>query len=137
MVNNQEPYLQYKKVSIETASPATLLLMLFDSAIKFLNQAIEGIDNKDIEKCNNYLQKTQEIIQELMISLDMNIEISHHLFSLYDYFYRRLLEANMKKDRAIVEEVLQFIQELRDTWAKAAVTATNHAKVETSLNIEG
>ena len=136
MNNANNPYNQYKQTSIETASPVKLLLMLFDGAIKFLHQAIEAIENKDIEKANVYLWKTTEIVQELIISLDMNIDIAHNLYNLYDYFYRRLLEANMRKDRAIAEEVLQFMQEFRETWAKAAAAGGSGIVTQNSINVQ-
>ena len=136
MNNANNPYNQYKQTSIETASPVKLLLMLFDGAIKFLHQAIEAIENKDIEKANVYLWKTTEIVQELIISLDMNIDIAHNLYNLYDYFYRRLLEANMRKDRAIAEEVLQFMQELRETWAQAAAAGGSGIVTQNSINVQ-
>ena len=136
MNNHNNPYAQYMQTSIKTANPAKLLIMLFDGAIKFLRQAMEAIEEKDIEKANLFLWKTTEIVQELIISLDMNIDIAHNLYSLYDYFYRRLLEANLKKDRAIAEEVLQLIQELRETWVQAASTSKNGEKTDKSINIQ-
>ncbi len=135
MVNN--PYAQYRQTSIETASPAKLLLMLFDGAIKFLNQAIEEIDKQDVEGANRYLQKAQDIVNELMINLDMNIEISYNLYALYSYLYNRLIEANIKKDRTIAGEVLQFLEEFRETWAQAAVDPNSKAKTETGINVQG
>ena len=137
MNKSNNPYAQYKQISVETASPAQLLIMLYDGAIKFLHQSIEAIESKDIEKANLYLWKTMEIIQELVISLDMKIEISQNLYDLYDYYYRRLMEANLKKDRAIAEEVLQFMQELRDAWAQAAITVKSGEKAENSINMQG
>lgn len=137
-MNNHKPYAQYKQTSIETAGPAKLLIMLFDGEIKFLNQAIEAIDNKNNEKANLFLWKAMEIVQELVISLDMNINIAHNLYALYDYFYKRLIAANIKKDRAIVVEVLQFMLELRETWAQAAIAAKSGEKVtENSINMQG
>lgn len=137
MNNYNNPYAQYKQTAVETASPSRLLIMMFDGAIKFLNQSIDALENKDMENSNLYLQKTQDIVQELMVSLDMNIEISHNLFNLYSYFYKRLIEANLKKDKAIIEEVLQFLKELRETWFQAINTANNATKVHDGLNIEG
>ncbi|MDF2841316.1 MAG: flagellar protein FliS, partial [Clostridia bacterium] len=86
---------------------------------KFLNMSIQGIEEKSIEKSNNNIIKSQNIIGEFMSTLDMNYEVSSGLLALYDYMNRRLKEANIHKDKAIVEEVLGFAEELRDTWAQA------------------
>ena len=118
MVNTQA-YLQYQKTSIETMSPGKLLLMLFDGAIKDLNRAKEAIDNKDINKAHNELVKVQDIITELMTTLKMDYEISNSLMSLYDYYLQQLVEANMKKDKTIIDEVLDFFVQMRDSWDQA------------------
>ena len=97
---------QYRKTSIETSSPEKLLLMLYGGAINFLNQAIAGLEARDHERVNKMLVKSQAIIEELMVSLNMDYEVSQRLWSLYDYFLRRLVEANVKKEREPIEEVL-------------------------------
>lgn len=130
------PYAQYKQTSIETANPGKLLIMLYDGAIKFLRIAIEALDKKENENSNIYLKKAQDIVQELMVSLDMNVEISHKLYLLYEYLNRRLIEANIKKDQEIAKEVLQFMQELRETWYKVVNSGNGEDYVNNGLNIQ-
>lgn len=136
MMNYNNPYAQYKQTAIETANSGKLLIMLYDGAIKFLRIAIEAIEKNDNEKSNIYLKKTQDIVQEFIICLDMNVEISQKLYLLYDYLRRRLIEANIKKDRVIAEEVLQFLQELRETWSRVINVGKNEDYVENGLNIQ-
>jgi len=119
-------YNQYKANSINTATPEELTLMLYNGLVKFLMQAQSAIDAKNIEKANNAILKAQAIIVEFRTTLDMNFEVSQNLELLYDYMYRQLTQANIKKDNTIVEEVLGMAKELRDTWAQAMKLA-NHS----------
>ncbi|QNU67127.1 flagellar export chaperone FliS [Ruminiclostridium herbifermentans] len=118
MVTNKG-FNQYKENSIMTATPEELTLMLYNGLVKFLMQAQNAIETKNIEKANNGILRAQAIIKEFQATLDMNYEVSEGLDSLYDYMYRRLIEANLKKDVSIVVEILGYSKELRDTWAQA------------------
>ena len=109
----------YKQNSINTASPARLTLMLYDGAVKFCNIALEGIDEKDIAKANNNIIKAEKIIVELRATLDMKYPVANEFDRVYDYIYRRLVEANMKKDKDILNEALKHIKTMRDTWKEA------------------
>lgn len=113
------PYQQYQLQSVMTASPGELVVMLYNGCIRFIKQAIECINSKDLMGAHNAIIRAQDIIVEFMSTLDMKYEISHNLLALYDYLHRRLVEANVKKDTAILEEVLTFVTEFRDTWAEA------------------
>lgn len=117
--NKNNAHQQYQNNMVKTASPQELTLMLYNGLIKFLNLAKLGIEEKSIEKANNNINKSQDIIVEFMSTLDMNYEVSAGLMSLYDYMYTRLVEANLKKDKVILEEMLMFAEQLRDTWAQA------------------
>lgn len=112
-------YDQYKENSVYTASPEELTLMLYNGLVKFLMQAQMALNDKNIEKANKSIIRAQDIISEFRCTLDMKYDIAHQLDLLYDYMYRRLVDANIKKDGAIVEEVLGFAKELRDTWEQA------------------
>lgn len=114
-----QAYDQYKKTSIETLSPGKLLLMLYDGAIRNVRLAREGIGEKDYNKAHNHIIKAQDIVTELMVTLNMEYDIAKQLYSIYDYLYRRMVEANVKKDAAILDEVEVFLTELRDTWQEA------------------
>ncbi|MBC7544144.1 MAG: flagellar export chaperone FliS [Candidatus Sericytochromatia bacterium] len=115
----------YKSIQIETATPERLLLMLYDGAIRFLNVAIQAIEDKQIETTHNNLLKAEAIIIELMSVLNFEVggEISKNLFSLYDFMYRHLVQANIKKDADMVREVVGLLSDLRKTWAEAAIIA--------------
>lgn len=113
-------YSTYQQNNVLTASSGKLLIMLYDGAIKFLRFAKVSIDEGDTQKSHNYIMRTQDIITELMVTLDMSYEISKSLYSLYDYMKYRLTEANIKKDKDQVDEVLGMLSELRETWNKAA-----------------
>lgn len=117
------PYLQYRKQQINTAPQEKLLLMLFDGALRFCQQTLKALEEKDFEAAHTNLVKIQAILLELMISLNMDYEIAQNLYSLYDYLYSRLVEANFNKDKTAVEEVQGFLQELRETWSQAALKA--------------
>lgn len=130
------PY-QYRKTSVETASPEKLLLMLYSGAINFLGQALVAMEARDFEKVNDMLKKTQAVIEELMVSLNMDYEISQRLWALYDYFLRRLVEANVKKDREPIDEVLRMITELQETWSQAAGNLRTGEKRIDRLNVQG
>lgn len=126
MISNNG-YNQYKENSINTATPEELTLMLYNGLVKFIMQAQAAIDSKNIEKAHKSIIRSQDIIREFQVTLNMNYEVSHNLAQLYDYMYRRLLNANLKKDKEILEEVLWFAKELRDTWAQAMKLAKHQA----------
>ncbi len=116
---NMQAYNQYKRSAVETVAPEKLLLMLYDAALKNINNAKKAIEDKDVNRAHGQIMKTEEIIVELMSTLNMEYEISERLFSLYEYFYHRLTLANAQKDIGILDEVGGFLLELRDTWQEA------------------
>ena len=105
----------YQKNAVQTASPAKLTLMLYDGAVKFTNIAIEAIEAGDIEKAHNNIVKAQNIIVEFRSTLDMKYPVAKDFDVVYDYIYRRLVEANMKMDKDILVEALKHIKTMRDT----------------------
>lgn len=112
----QNPYQQYQQNSVMTASPGELTLMLYNGCLKFLGLAKTAINERDFEAKNTNIQKAQNIIRELMVTLNRDLEIAEQFLVLYDYLYERLLQANLANDVAIIEEVEGFISEFRDTW---------------------
>lgn len=116
---NTQAYSQYKTSMVETASPGRLLLMLYDAAIKNLDIANAALPEKDFIKVHTHLIKTQEIILELKASLNMDIAISESLCNLYDYMYKQLVFANVKKTSEPILEVRDYLAELRSTWEEA------------------
>lgn len=117
MAYQANPYLQqYNNSKILTASPAELTLMLYEGAIKFCNIAIMGIEQKDIEKAHTNIMKTERIINHLRVTLDMKYPVAQDFERIYVYLEQRLLEANMKKDTEILEEINTHLRSVRDTW---------------------
>lgn len=106
----------YKGNSIMTATPAELTLMLYEGAIKFCNIALMAVEKNNIEKANINIIKAEKIINELRASLDFTYPVANQFEMVYEYIYRRLIEANIKKDPDIIEEALGYIREMRDTW---------------------
>jgi len=123
-------YNQYKENSIFTARPEELTLLLYNGLIKFIMQGQLAIDEKDIEKAHNSLIRAQDIVNEFQVSLDKKYEIFNSLALLYDYMHRRLIEANIKKDKEILAEILGYAKELRDAWAQAMKIARQHMRPE-------
>lgn len=124
-------YAAYQNSKIMTASPAELTLMLYDGAIKFCNIAIVGIEKNDIEKAHNNIVKVERIINEFQATLDHKYPVAKDFDNVYKYLKRRLLEANMKKDAEILEEVLGHLRTMRDTW-KEVMTINQGKKVGVS-----
>ncbi len=115
-MQTQNPYAQYNNSKILTASPAELTLMLYEGAIKFCNIAIMGIEQKDIGKAHANIMKTQRIIEEFRNTLDHQYPVWEDFDRVYVYILQRLFEANVKKDKEILEEVNTHLRSMRDTW---------------------
>ena len=134
----------YKETRITTAGQGQLIVMLYDEAIKQLTLAVELMEgNKEpgkIELISKAIMKTEEIITELMVSLDFEQggEISKNLFALYTWFNRELLESNISQDIERIVEVKKLIIELRNAWnaiSQSIVEQPNREAV--GLNIAG
>lgn len=113
------PYKQYQQNVVNTSTPQELTLMLYNGLIKFLKLSVQSIEENNVEKANNNIGRAQDILEEFMSTLNMDYDISNNLYSLYDFMYKHLVEANIKKDKTMVEDVIGFAEELRDTWAQA------------------
>lgn len=95
--------------------------MLYDGAVRFLNQAKVGFAEKNIEKIHNNITKVQNIITEFESSLDManGGDFAKNLFGLYEFLSQQLTKANIRKDEAALDIVIKHMTELRDTWREA------------------
>ena len=109
-------YAQYNSNKILTASPAELTLMLYEGAIKFCNIAITAIDGGEIQKAHTNIIKVQKIIDYLRQTLDMKYPVAKDFENIYTYLSKRLIEANIQKDKDILEEVNTHLRSVRDTW---------------------
>lgn len=124
----------YKRNQVTTASPAELTMQLYNGAIRFLDQAIEAIEQENIETANERLVRVQDIVRELEMTLDTTIEIGQQLKQLYDYMLHRLTEANIKKDLEIVQEVRELLSDLRDAWKEVVKLSRQQAVVGAGLS---
>ena len=122
MLTNQG-YAAYANSKVMTASPAELTLMLYEGAIKFCNIAILAIEEKDVSKAHNNIMKVERIIEEIQATLDHKYPVAKDFDSVYSYLMVRLQEANVKKDKEILEEVLKHLRTMRDTWKEVMRTA--------------
>lgn len=129
MALNQAAYSQYNNSKILTASPAELTLMLYDGAIKFCNIAVMAIEKNDVMKAHTYIVKTENIIEEFQATLNHKYPVAKDFDNIYKYIYNRLIEANVKKDKDILEEVLAHLRTLRDTWKEVMKITHNGADV--------
>jgi flagellar secretion chaperone FliS len=139
----KSPYNQYKQTEINTANQGKLIVMLYDGAIKFLKVALENMNVKTYDVVNTNIIKAQDIITELLLSLNMKDggEISSNLFNLYLYFKKRLLEANIQKNSEIIEDTIGHLNALRESWNKVSTkeSPTDNTTVSKkgSFSIEG
>lgn len=121
----------YRNAHIETATPERLLVMLYDSALKYLNLGLQALEKKDREGIHRNLLKVQAILLELMSVLNIEVggEMATQLYSLYDYMYRQLIAANTQQEAAPVQEVIELLTPLRSAWQEAADTVA-HLRAE-------
>ena len=111
-------FAQYKNNKVLSASGPELTLMLYDGAIRFLNIADVAIEKNDIQKAHDNIIKTEKIIEYLWNTLDMKYEVAKDFENMYSYIARRLVEANIAKDREILAEVNKHMHAIRDNWVE-------------------
>lgn len=123
---NSKVITAYKEMSVKTASQGSLILMLYDEGIKRIESSIdllnvEKLPPSSIEKINNNILKAQEVVTELMASVNVEKggEIASNLTAIYSYFYQQLLQANIKKDIALLKDILFMMRDLRSAWKEA------------------
>ena len=126
MTAMNNPYEAYRQNQYQTATQGELLLMLCRGALDFMAKAKETIDNRDIVNSHHNLKRVQKIILELMVSVDRENggQAAENLISLYEYMYHRLVKANVKKDKEIVEEVERLFRPIKEAWEEALNTGS-------------
>jgi len=127
----------YRETRVTTAGQGQLIIMLYNEAAKYLDEALNLLETTDsgkkdpanIEKIGKAMVKAQEIITELMVSLDFEQggDIAKNLFSLYTWFNRELIEANISQDAPRISKVRNFIDELRSAWLMVISTGATEA----------
>lgn len=110
--------LTYRNNMIGTATPAELTLMLYEGAIKFCNMALTGMEENNYYRSNINIIKVEKIITHLRSTLDFKYPVAEHFDRIYDYLYGRMLEANIRKDKTILEECLEHLRGIRDMWTQ-------------------
>lgn len=114
---NAYAYQTYKNVQVSTASQGELIIMLFDGAIRFSNQATKSIETEEYAVANEKLQRAQNIVLELLSALDMKAgDIATDLQQLYVFIHELLVKANMEKDTGLVDQAVNLLTEMRDMW---------------------
>ena len=110
----------YKNNSVNFASKEQMLLMLLDGAVKFAKRAKLAIQENNIKLAHDSIIRTQDIFTELKVTLDTSAgEWAEQMFNIYSFINDRLLQANIKKDEAIMDEVIPLIEEVRNIWNEA------------------
>lgn len=141
MAYQQSSVHAYRQTSVKTATQGRVIVMLYEEAIRQIDLALAGIDAADrrLDRINNAIIKAQSIVTELMVSLDMEQggEIAQNLFRLYMFFNDRLMEGNVKKDAAPLNEVKTLMSELRDAWKQIENTTAANRPSGSGLNIAG
>lgn len=142
-----QAYNAYRDTNVKTASQGRLVVLLYEGAVKQLTLAKSMFDEngklpvRSIENFGKAILKTQEIITELQVSLDMEKggEIAKNLMSLYIFFNKELTEANINKDLNRLDPILKMLSELCESWRQAAASTANapQPQVQKTLNIQG
>ena len=128
------PYQQYKNTQIQTASQERLLIMLYEGAIKFIKQGKLAFGEGEYDNGNEYIKRSQDIVSELMSSLNFESgEVANNLFVLYEYIYHRLVQANIKKDTDILDEVIGMLNSLKETWVQVFMNTRKQNKGEVGV----
>lgn len=118
-----QAYAEYNRNKVLTASPAELTLLLYEGAIKFCNIAIIGLEQNDMEKVHNNIIKVENIIEEFQATLNHKYPVAEDFDKIYKYIYNLLVEANIKKDKELLEQALTELRGMRDTWKEVMVKA--------------
>ena len=142
-MNSHDPVSAYKEIQIKTANQIRLIVMLYDGAIRHVNLAIDAFaeGHRSYDVINNHLIAAQDILSELMASLDFEKGgvLAKNLFSLYSFMNRRLLEGNLKKDPAPLAEVKKLLGDLREAWDEISTRKglEENATPSSGVNIAG
>ena len=128
----------YKRVQAETSSSEDLITLLYDALLKNLQRAETGFHEEDAERVNAALVRSQEILLELLSSVNPEAgELSDLFTGLYGYMYQRLVAANVDKEIAPAQEVRHLIEPIREAWLQAAASAPTRPSVGRPHVVQG
>ena len=135
-------YDTYQRVQAETSSPGQLIALLYDAMLRSLDRARHGLEERDLEAAHGPLLRAQDIVLELISSLNTDDKddagaLASQLAPLYEYMYRRLLDASLQKDAAPVHEVSRLITPMRHAWQQALESLAREAAVGHAEVIRG
>jgi len=139
---NQAARDTYLRIQTETASPGQLVIMLYDALLRSLMRSEEAIARADVETAHTSLLHAQDVVLELIASLDMDAEgeasaMARQMASLYEYIYRRTLDASLRKEIAPVQEAIRLVTPLRTAWQTALETLAYEAGISVTGGIHG
>ncbi|MCL2496178.1 MAG: flagellar export chaperone FliS [Clostridiales bacterium] len=116
----KNPYDTYKMQGVMTAGPMQLIVMLYNGLKKNLSLAQRAMEQKNgAETAHKHMIKAQNIVDELLNSLDMSFSLSKDLMVIYEYLLHALAEINATKNPAAIGPLLEIIEDLRDAWQQA------------------
>lgn len=120
MQNTKKTYQAYYKTNVQTSDQLSLIIMLYDGAIRFMKKGIDRIEKGEVEEAHNYLVRAKDIIGELVstLKLDAGGEVAKNLKDLYLYAFKKVVEANLRKDPELINEVIQIMDNLRQGWVQ-------------------
>jgi flagellar protein FliS len=117
------PYAAYRQTQVATADPVELVVLLYEGAIRFTSNAIAALNSGDRETAHGAFLRAQEVVLELLSCLDLEQgAVAENLAAIYEYLYRRLVDANVRKDAAIAQEVVGHLRLLLDSWRNVRPT---------------
>lgn len=124
-MNPASAFEQYRRMNVVTADQKTLIVMLYDGAIRFLGRAEVALNDSRIEEASNNLLRAQDILMELIAGINREAgEIAEGLLQLYSYMCRRLMEGNSTKTAEPLREVIMLLSQLKEAWVQIEVKQT-------------
>lgn len=130
----QNPYSQYKKQSVQTMTPVEVVIKLYSEIERQLAIGVKGIEDKDYAKSNNAFVKAEDCIDALREALDMSIPIAQNLESLYIFFYKEIVKANVSKDPTEVKKIIPMFGELRDAFTQVSQMTREEIEAQAKAN---
>jgi flagellar protein FliS len=124
MTMNTDARAAYVGNSVTTASPARLLVMLFDRLVLDVQRGLDALEAGDRQESHTHLLHAQDIVMELRGSLKVeDWDGGPGLASIYDWLHTQLIKANMSKNVTIAQNCLQLVTDLAETWREAAIAS--------------
>ncbi|MGN1110305.1 MAG: flagellar export chaperone FliS [Oscillospiraceae bacterium] len=127
-------YSQYKKQSVSTMTPVEIVIKLYSEIERQLAIAIKCVEEKDYKKSNAAFIKAEDCIDALREALDMSIPISKNLDSLYIFFYKEMVKANVSKDCTEIEKIIPMIADLRDAFTQISQMTREEIEAQDKAN---